>query len=220
MRNNFDVSLKNALDAEFSWLDDFENPYNQYCFSSNFENNIKNIIPKAKNNYVSIGKHRVRKLFVAALVALLAIAITGCTFAIHYIIEWHETQNDVQDTLDITFDKQQNSQSGKNSDIILPEVPKGFKITGQQEDAFSISITYAGRDGEEIHFTGCNDLENMSVSIDNEYSDLEETVINGHKGYSYQKDNINIIYWTTDTYFCVLQGTCDYDILLSMAKSI
>lgn len=86
MKISFDSALESALENEFSWLDNFENPYADYQFSSRFETNMQHIISKSQHRYISIGKSRVRKLFVAALVALLAVAITGCAFAVHYII--------------------------------------------------------------------------------------------------------------------------------------
>lgn len=37
MNSNFDVALESALDKEFSWLDNFENPYSGYVFSGDCE---------------------------------------------------------------------------------------------------------------------------------------------------------------------------------------
>ena len=44
MNKNFDLALKNAFDKEFSWLDDFDNPYKDYLFSMHFESNMERII--------------------------------------------------------------------------------------------------------------------------------------------------------------------------------
>ena len=45
MNKNFDAALSQAFEKEFSWLDDFENPYADYEFSSQFETVMNAIIP-------------------------------------------------------------------------------------------------------------------------------------------------------------------------------
>ncbi len=121
-------------------------------------------------------------------------------------MEWNETQNDKNGTLDVTFNNT-NSQSYNTSESTLPVVPDGFEITNQYGDDTNTFINYANSKGEQISFIRCGDMENMSVSIDNESSPLEEVSINGYKGYSYIKDNINILYWTDSSYFYILQCT-------------
>lgn len=219
MKNNFEAAIESALTDEFAWLDGLKNPYSNYEFSPQFEKNMKKILPKAACEYVSLGKRRVRKIFVVVLAAILAIAITGCAFVVHYLVEWNETENGEQRTLDVTFDSRDNT--GENEiTTAMPKTPKGYKITDQYCDDYSCTINYSHSDGTQISFTKCNDLENMSVSIDNEDSDLKEIAINVYKGYIYKKDNINIIYWTDSTCFYVLQGTCDTDVLIKMAVSV
>lgn len=219
MKSNFDNAVESALTNEFSWLDDLKNPYSNYVFSSGFEKNMEKIIPKAEYRYVNIGNRRVRKLLVVALVAILAMAITGCAFAIHYAIEWNETQNDAQDTLDINFNSNEISHD-YDSYAVIPDIPKGYSITEESGDDYTWFINYSNPDGTEIYFTRCNDLENISISIDNQDVDLKEISINGYKGYTYIKDNVNIIYWTDSNCFYVLQGTCDMNILIKMAKGV
>ena len=87
MNKNFDLALKNAFDKEFSWLDDFDNPYKDYLFSMHFESNMERIISTSECTYVSIGRKRVRKSLLIALITLLAFAITGCAVVAHYIVE-------------------------------------------------------------------------------------------------------------------------------------
>ena len=82
MNKNFDAALSQALEKEFSWLDDFENPYANYEFSSQFESKMRSIILKSEFSYVSVGQRRIRKTMLVALVALLAIVITGCAFGV------------------------------------------------------------------------------------------------------------------------------------------
>ncbi|MBR3785946.1 MAG: DUF4367 domain-containing protein [Firmicutes bacterium] len=219
MNKNFDSALENAFDKEFSWLDAFENPYASYKFSSQFESSMNTIIPKAEFTYVSIGKRRIRKTLLAALVALLAILITGCAFGVYYLVEWNEVQNDKQGTLDITFDITGEPSSDSNTSVV-PKTPAGYTITEQFDDDSSCIIVYSDAQQNQIIYSRSNDIENMSVSIDNEDAIFKETIINGYKGYTSSKEGVHALYWVDSTYFYELQGTCDIDVLFTMAESM
>ena len=88
------------MNQEFDWLDHFSNPYEEYAFSDQFESNMLKILNKSEYSYVSIGSRRLRKSLLAILVALFLLAVSGCAFVTKYLIEWNETQNDAQGTLD------------------------------------------------------------------------------------------------------------------------
>lgn len=218
MNNNFNTALKDAMEVEFSYLDTLENPYKSYRFSSDFESKMNVTILKSEFTYVSIGKKRIRKALLVALIALLAFAITGCAFAVHYIIEWHEEQNHKNRTLDITFETRQE-YSSNSSDATIPKTPSGYTITEQSSDEHSLLISYSHPQGDQISFSQLDDVENMGISIDNDATYFEAATINGYKGYAYSKDGINTLYWADSTYFYVLQGTCEMDILETMAET-
>lgn len=219
MNHNFHTALENAMTSEFSWLDDLENPYSEYQFSAQFESNMKAIVPKVEFSYVSVGKKRIRKTMLAALIALLALAISGCAVVAHYIVEWHEEQNVHQGTLDVSFELDGERPANPDS-ITLPKTPAGYTITEEYNDDFSYIIIYTDSQENQIIYSHCNDVENMSVSIDNEDAVFEETTINGCKGYRSSKDGTNALYWASCTYFYELQGTCDMDTLWQMAESM
>lgn len=219
MNKNFNSALEMALTNEFSWLDDLENPYSEYQFSSQFESSMKTIIPKAEFAYVSVGKKRIKKTVLAVLIALLALAITGCTVAVHYIVEWHETQNNVQGTLDVTFELDKN-QSPNSISMTLPTPPTGYSILEEFNDNSSCIIIYSDSLENQIIYSHCNNIENMNLSIDNEDAVFEEVTINGCKGYSSYKDGVNALYWASGTCFYELQGTCDMNMLWQMAESM
>lgn len=219
MNNNFNTALENALTSEFSWLNDFENPYSEYQFSAQFESDMKTIIPKAEFTYVSVGKRRIRKTMLAALIALLTLAITGCAVAVHYIVEWHETQNSKNRTLDVTFELDKN-QSPDSISMTLPTTPTGYSILEEYNDNSSCIIVYSDSLGNQIIYSHRNNIENMDLSIDNEHAVFEETTINGCKGYSSSKDGTTALYWASGTCFYELQGTCDMDTLWQMAESM
>lgn len=219
MNKNFDSAIKNAFDKEFSWLNDFENPYEDYQFSRQFELNMENIIPMSEYTYVSVGRKRVRKSMLVALIALLALAITGCAVVAHYFVEWKESQNDDRGTLDIYFDIE-GEPTLEIPEYVYPNVPDGFIATDENKEDGFLNIKYENNASQQISYSQFSNLENMSLSIDNEDAAFEETTINGHKGYTYSKEGINALYWADGVHFYILQGTCEIDILLKMSESM
>ena len=219
MNKNFDSAIKNAFDKEFFWLNDFENPYADYQFSRQFESNMESIIPTSEYTYVSIGRIRVRKSMLVALIALLAFAITGCAVVAHYIVEWKESQNDDQGTLDIYFDIE-GEPTLEIPEYVYPNVPDGFIATDENKEDGFLNIKYENNASQQISYSQFSDLENMSLSIDNEDAAFEETTINGHKGYTYSKEGIIALYCADGVHFYIHQGTCEIDILLKMSESM
>lgn len=219
MNKNFNSALEIALTSEFSWLDDFKNPYSEHQFSSQFESNMKAIIPKSEFTYVSAGRRRIRKTMLAVLIALLALAITGCAVAVHYIVEWHETQNDVQGTLDVTFELDKN-QPPDSISMTLPTTPTGYSILEEFNDDSSCIIIYSDSLENQIIYSQRDNIENMGISIDNEDATFKEITIHGYKGYRSSKDGVNALYWASGTHFYELQGTCDMNVLWQMAESM
>lgn len=216
MNKNFDAALSQALEKEFSWLDDFENPYANYEFSSQFESKMRSIILKSEYSYVSVGQRRIRKTMLVALVALLAIVITGCAFGVYYLVTWNEEQNDQQGTLDVTFDVDDSLVDA--ADVILPKTPTGYTITEKIDDGSSYIMIYSDSHDNQIIYSRSGDIENMSISIDNEAADFKETTIHSFKGYQSFKDGIYALYWADGNYFYELQGTCELDVLYEMIE--
>ena len=160
----------------------------------------------------------VRKTMLAALIALLASAITGCAVTVHYVLEWHEEENSKQGTLDVTFELDE-SPAPDSIATILPITPAGYTISEEFNDNASCIIIYSDPQGNQIIYAH-NNIENMDISIDNEDAVFKETTINGYKGYISSKDGTNALYWASGTYFYELQGTCDMDTLWQMAESM
>lgn len=217
MNNNFNDALQYALVQEMSQYDNLNNPYEKHIFSADFENNIKKIITTSEHTYISVSNKRVRKGLIAILVALFILTATGCAVITHHIITWHESQNDTNGTLDILFEKENGMTSSQATRS--PQTPEGFTITSTYEDDGSKLIEYANSKNEEILFSQYKDIENMSVSIDNEASEFKEISIKGYKGYASIEDNLKVLHWTNDNDFFTLQGTCEMSILFKMAES-
>lgn len=223
MNRQYDDAIRHAFDEEFAWLDDFKNPYENHIFSDGFEAQIKQIARRADYRYVSIGRRRIRRLFVA-LIALMLFAIT-CYAAVRAVpketspepkIQWNETQNDLYGTLDVTF----NTEGDLPPVSLDPKTPAGYTIDDILEDEFTLFILYSNNDGDLILYSRDHGIENASYGIDNEDADFREVTINGFKGYSSYKEGRNHLFWTDGTDFYMLQGTCSMDVLWDMAATM
>lgn len=219
MNNNFITALKQASCTEFSWLDTFENPYNDYAFSNEFEDKMKEIIKQSEHTYISIGSHQFRKKIVLILIATLALIISGFAFA-HYYIQWNETQNDDYGTLDIDFEIDENLP-GTTIDFIYPSIPKGYNELEKINSTRLLMIQYKNSQNDIISYSQEIGLDGLgSVSINNDTEIFEEVAINGFKGYHSKNDNVNTYIWTDGYCLYTLQGTCPQDILIEITKSI
>lgn len=221
MDNNFDTALNIALEKEFAWLESFENPNEKHKFSSGFEEKMNKIFSMSEYTYISVGKKRIRKSAFAALVALFILIATGCAAVTsHLIITWHETENNSQGTMDVTFDIKNNSLEKAEFQCITPNIPLGYTVTDIQQDLTTYAIEYSDGKDNTIYYSQNSDVENMGLSIDNENANLEEVNINGYKGYSYKKEGMTALIWTDGIYLYTLQGTCKMKVLKEMTKTI
>ena len=86
MKYDIDEELKDALcramDYEYSDCPDPEDLDYEYQFSAEFEKKMKRICRMAGHSYVSIGRHRVRRAAVVALVAVMIFVMTAGVFAL------------------------------------------------------------------------------------------------------------------------------------------
>ena len=220
MSKNFDIAIRDAYKQDFLWLNDFQNPYVENEFSSQFETHMKDIVSKAENKFTLVhNKRRMRKRLLIVLIALMTLAIAGYVVAERYAVRWNEAQNDEQGTLDVTFEVDESLLNQEIS-VVLPSTPLGYSITDRQGDEDACVIEYSNAQGELIGYSHVYGVENMSVSIDNEDVVMHKTWINGNIGYTHEKEGLHTLMWTDGIYFYSLQGTCEAEILWEMAESM
>ena len=128
----FQRVLKEALEERYADIPDPDELEYDYTFSPRFERRMKRMIRNfdrirskaqreaaraeaAQQNrrkigrldsersmqYVTLGRYTMRRAVAIALVAALILALAAC--AIRFAIIWHETNNEKQGTLDVTF---------------------------------------------------------------------------------------------------------------------
>lgn len=218
MNNSFNKALNDALEKEFAWLEGFANPYENYTFSASFEYKMKRIVSMPERSYVSIGRRRVRKSLVAALIAILIFAMCGCAVAI--VVNWNETQNLEKGTLDVDFDIKNSKPADFSFECIVPNAPDGYSKSKQTNNNSSCTVEYTNEEGSTILYSQDSYVENMSLSIDNENAEISEIKVNGYKGYSYKKNETNMLIWTDGIYLYTIQGTCEMTILEDMSLKL
>ena len=219
MNENLQKALLEAMHKEFSWINDFDNPYEEYEFSPKFESNMHDICKKADYSYITVGSKRIRKSLIAILVALFVLAASGCAIITKYIVTWNETQNDKQGTLDVTFDITGPENSGEFVPK-APTAPAEYTFTIITKEYETYIMEFIGPNEETIIYSQQSVDESMSLSLDNEDAYFEEVTINGCKGYEYIKDGVSALCWSDGIYYYDLQGTCEITILKEMAKSL
>ena len=220
MENNFVAALEMSMDAEFSWIDSFDYKNETHDFPADFKSRIANVSRYAEYSYVSIGSRRMRKGFVAILVALLALAIAGCSYAAYCLIEWNEEQHDETGTLGVTFEITGEPENTSN-ELLKPVTPLGYEIIRETSDHdLYFKVEYSDSKGNIINYFQENGIESLGLEIDNDDHTFKEISVNGYKGYSREDEYEADIIWTDGYHLFTLQGTCSMDILVSMAESI
>lgn len=219
MNEHLQKALSEAMYKEFDWTNDFDNPYEEYKFSAEFESNMQAICKKADCTYVTVGSKRIRKSLVAILVALFVLAASGCAIITKYIITWNETQNDKQGTLDVTFNIEGPETNG---DFVYknPNAPSEYTSTIITKEHGTYIMEFVSPEEDTIIYSQQSMDESMSLSLDNEDAYFEEITINGYKGYESIKDGVSALHWADGVYYYNLQGTCEITVLKEMAESL
>ncbi|MFQ9893488.1 MAG: DUF4367 domain-containing protein [Emergencia sp.] len=211
-----------ALETEYQWTETWNDEEYDYRFSAAYRGNMEKIAGKANFQYVSVGRRRLRKAFVAVLIALMAFAFAGCAVAIHQaIIIWNETKNQREGTLDVDFDIAYSEEQIEDVGFISPKTPEGHEITWEdRRENYRIIVYENGK--EEITYVQEKRFDTMRLSIDEENNDLAETEINGVKGQWGYEDELNLgtFLWSDGTYLYSVSGNCDMDMLKKIVADI
>lgn len=211
-----------ALETEYQWTETWNDEEYDYRFSAAYRGNMEKIAGKANFQYVSVGRRRLRKAFVAVLIALMAFAFAGCAVAIHQaIIIWNETKNQREGTLDVDFDIAYSEEQIEDVGFISPKTPEGYEIVQDEKNEDAWIIVYSNGI-KEIAYVQEKRFDTMRISLDNENNDLVETEINGVKGQKGYDSALEIgtYIWSDGIYVFLISGNCDMDLLKKMVADI
>lgn len=246
----FQRVLKEALEERYADIPDPDELEYEYTFSPRFERRMKRMIRNfdrirskaqreaartevAQQNrwkigrldsersmqYVTFGRYTMRRAVAIALVAALILALATC--AIRFAIIWHETNNEKQGTLDVTFELEDPTGAAEAFAFKEPTVPEGYvrTVTFQKNDIQEIE--YEDIENGKIVYYGQSPVsENMSLSIDNEPESFAPISIHGNKGYSVEEPTYSYIIWSDGVSLYFLTGNIPLEKIKSIAESI
>ena len=222
MEKQLRAALFEAVKQEFSCIPDADDFNEQDTFSGSFQTEMKRISRLADRNYVSVGRHRIRRAAAMALIAAMLMAVAAGAAAISRpIVQWLSKDNKAEGSLDVSFKVDDPDGLTKQFTYIKPEVPAGYeviyedKVEGQQ-----YAIIYQDEEGEEISYLQTGDIEGLGLGLDKETGDLQETKVNGYKGYAYSSNDNNSLIWSNGTYLFHVGGTCSMEVIREMAEKI
>ena len=152
------------------------------------------------------------------MASVLMLALVAC--GIYLSINWNETQNDEQGTLDITFDIDDPNGVRGEFEHKRPEIPEGFKIAKENEYPFILEIEYENDNVNVLYYDQTGSVETMGISIDNENNELQEITLNGYRGYIAQKGENSHIIWTDGISCFELFGNVDKALLIKIAETV
>ena len=210
--------VREAMKEEYKWVPQPEELDYDYTFSKEFEKKTQQMIRNNTMHYIRIGKHAFRKMTVVIVASVLMLALVAC--GIYLSINWNETQNDEQGTLDITFDIDDPNGVRGEFEHKRPEIPEGFKIAKENEYPFILEIEYENDKGNIIDYLQNGNIDSMGLSIDNDDKGFSEISVNGYKGYARTTGTSPYMMWSDGSYLYYLSGDVSYELLEEMAASI
>lgn len=210
--------VREAMKEEYKWVPQPEELDYDYTFSKEFEKKMQQMIRNNTMHYIRIGKHAFRKMTVVIVASVLMLALVAC--GIYLSINWNETQNDEQGTLDITFDIDDPNGVRGEFEHKRPEIPEGFKIAKENEYPFILEIEYENDKGNIIDYLQNGNIDSMGLSIDNDDKGFSEISVNGYKGYARTTGTSPYMMWSDGSYLYYLSGDVSYELLEEMAASI
>ena len=210
--------VREAMKEEYKWVPQPEELDYDYTFSKEFEKKMQQMIRNNTMHYIRIGKHAFRKMTVVIVASVLMLALVAC--GIYLSINWNETQNDEQGTLDVTFDIDDPNGVRGEFEHKRPEIPEGFKIAKENEYPFILEIEYENDKGNIIDYLQNGNIDSMGLSIDNDDKGFSEISVNGYKGYARTTGTSPYMMWSDGSYLYYLSGDVSYELLEEMAASI
>ena len=246
----FQRVLKEALEERYADIPDPDELEYDYTFSPRFERRMKRMIRNfdrirskaqreaaraeaAQQNsrrrgyadsgssvqYVTLGRHTMRRAVAIALVAALILALAAC--AIRFAIIWHETNNEKQGTLDVTFELGDPTGAYKEFQYMKPMIPSGFEIVNEYQENQVYNIEYRSiADEKQIIYSQSGGVENAGISIDNDDDSFKKIKINNYDGYCIAEEDYSFIGWSDGISFFAITSNTAFETILELAESL
>lgn len=187
--------------------------------SPEFERKMKRVIRMAERRYVRILGHTFRRAaVVAALIAALlttAMAVPAVRGPIvRFFVEVFETLSE------ITLIRDAEPETVGEFEYIYPETPEGYQLTFEEKMKSSLSLEWESLDGADYIMYSQYSTAQIRAGLDTESAEMSDVTVKEYKGKKYSNKGENNLVWYTDHYYFTLAGTCDFDVLFSIAEKI
>lgn len=211
-------ALIDAYDSEMAGLEAEASDAPEHVFSAEFEHKMKAAFKIAERRYVHVGRIRMRRAVMLAVIVALLVATTLATIAVakpdlFYVIK----KNNVSWNM---FFEQRGTVTGEEGFTrIKPVAPEEYKVTKEVKSSLAYDIYYKNGTEQTIAYSQIL-AEGAGTGLDAENTGIHETTINGHKAIVSHKDGYHMIFFDDGLCIYQLYGNCDYSTLKSLAVSV
>lgn len=196
---------------------------NKITLSEKLERKMQKLIAAQKRPYYTMFNTVGKRVASIAVIVVLLAAVTLSAFpvvtdaSLQFVVKVHEKGTD------FSF-----PQPATSTDVLVctypTYVPDGYERVDYPESPIGKSshlyCHYENEEGNKIWFYQILIHSSLHFGVNTEGVEIEDTYINGFKGVSYCKDNLNNIVWRGGDYLYYLAGDIPKDELLKMAESI
>lgn len=173
----------------------------------------------ASGSVRTAGRPRLRRtVLVAALIAVLLVMTTVTTIGVMRAQIDYDIDK-AQESWDIDFERNAESQQLKVFRAVDPAVPEEFELIDEDRAPMYLWQQYRDGEGHELFITQATP-ENMSVSIDAEGEDLHEEGFMGQHAVVYHDEDSHIILLEDGKYIYMIEGDCDYKVIYNIALQL
>lgn len=191
-------------------------------FSPAFEEKMAKMIQQEKSEPAPISREttRIKPRRIFLIAAIIAIILAMAATAIG--VTRPQIFYDIKEKLthwDIMFVQDSKEAITPGFDYIRPDVPKGYHITEEVIGGNNYFIEFRNESDESIRYEQMRpDAANLSIY--NEGGKISHQNINGHDAVITQWDDDTMIVIEDGEYVFELEGNCDYNTLIDIAKNI
>ncbi|TDP46647.1 DUF4367 domain-containing protein [Aminicella lysinilytica] len=213
-------ALIDAYDSEMAGLEAEASTAPEHVFSAEFEHKMKAAFKIAERRYVHVGRIRMRRAVMLAVIVALLVATTLATIAVakpglYYRIIKNSTN------WEFLYDNTNQDNSTEKIEAITPDTPEGYRLSSQKKTDQDYYLTYINSNDKKVTITYSQETvsDNGIDHLDSE-NNIHKTRIDGYEAIEFYKKGTYCIYWNDNKYVYTLLGNCDHSTLKNLVMSV
>ena len=163
-------------------------------------------------------RRRYRRVLIAAAIIVMILAMTVTTIGVLR----PQILYDIKEKLthwDIQFTQNSDETVSPGFEYIRPPIPEGYRITEEVKTFEDYDITMEDDVGHVINYLQMG-IDGTSLDLFNEKEDIRQTEINGRNAIVSHNGEMHTILIEDGKYAYLLEGECDYHILMKIAEEL